>query len=54
MEDLISYLEIQKSPGENMTLAVFKNGERIDKQITIGQRPSASPFLTNTPQQPYP
>jgi S1-C subfamily serine protease len=54
MEDLISYLEIQKSPGENMTLTVFKNGERIDKQITIGQRPSASPFLTNTPQQPYP
>jgi S1-C subfamily serine protease len=54
MEDLISYLEIQKSPGENMTLTVFKNGQRIDKQITIGQRPSASPFLTNTPQQPYP
>ena len=54
MEDLISYLEIQKSPGENMTLTVFKNGERIDKQITIGQRPSASPFLTNTPEQPYP
>jgi len=54
MEDLISYLEIQKSPGENMTLTVFKNGETIDKQITIGQRPSASPYLTNTPQQPYP
>jgi S1-C subfamily serine protease len=54
MEDLISYLEIQKSPGENMTLTVFKNGERFDKQITIGQRPSASPYLTNTPQQPYP
>lgn len=54
MEDLISYLEIQKSPGENMTLTVFKNGQRIDKQITIGQRPSASSFLTNTPQQPYP
>jgi S1-C subfamily serine protease len=54
MEDLISYLEIQKSPGENMTLTVFKNGERFDKQKTIGQRPSASPYLTNTPQQPYP
>ena len=54
MEDLISFLEIQKSPGENMTLTVFKNGKRIDKQITIGQRPSASPYLTNTPQQPHP
>ena len=53
-EDLISYLEIQKSPGENMTLTVLKDGETIDKQITIGQRPSASPYLTNVPQQPYP
>jgi S1-C subfamily serine protease len=43
-EDLISYLEIQKSPGENMTLTVLKDGETIDKQITIEQRPSASPF----------
>jgi S1-C subfamily serine protease len=54
MEDLISYLEIQKSPGENMTLTVLKDGKTIDKQITIGQRPSASPYLTNAPQQPYP
>src|SRR5919108_1280941 len=54
MEDLISYLEIQKSPGENMTLTVLKNGKTTDKQITIGQRPSASPYLTNAPQQPYP
>jgi S1-C subfamily serine protease len=54
MEDLISYLEIQKSPGENMTLTVLKDGKTIDKQITIGQRPSASPYLTNAPQRPYP
>jgi S1-C subfamily serine protease len=54
MEDLISYLEIQKSLGQNMTLTVLKDGRTIDKQITIGQRPSASPYLTSTPQQPYP
>jgi S1-C subfamily serine protease len=54
MEDLISYLEIQKSPGENMTLTVLKDGKTVDKQITIGKRPSVSPYLTNTPQQPYP
>lgn len=56
MEDLISYLEIQKSPGENMTLGVFRNGEITDKQITIGHRPSAtSPYLPTTPpQQPSP
>lgn len=56
MEDLISYLEIQKSPGENMTLGVFRNGEITDKQITIGHRPFAtSPYLPTTPpQQPSP
>lgn len=51
-EDLISYLETKKSAGQNMTLTVYQNGETIDKQIMIGQRPSASPYLTNAPQQP--
>ena len=53
-EDLISYLETKKSAGQNMTLTVYQDGETIDKQIMIGQRPSVSPYLTNAPQQPYP
>jgi aconitase B len=53
-EDLISYLETQKSVGQNMILTVYQDGQTIDKQITIGQRPSASPYLTNAPQRPYP
>jgi S1-C subfamily serine protease len=56
MEDLISYLEIQKSPGENMTLSVFRDGKTIDKQITIGHRPTAATaYLSRAPpQQPSP
>jgi S1-C subfamily serine protease len=56
MEDLISYLEIQKSPGENMTLSVFRDGKTIDKQITIGHRPTATTaYLSRAPpQQPSP
>ena len=50
MEDLISYLETEKSVNQNMTLTVYKNGNTIDKQITIGQRPSPVPFLTRAPQ----
>src|ERR671912_151549 len=50
MEDLISYLETEKSVGQNMTLTVYKDGNTIDKQITIGQRPSPVPFLTRAPQ----
>jgi S1-C subfamily serine protease len=50
MEDLISYLETEKSVNQNMTLTVYKDGKTIDKQITIGQRPSPVPFLTRAPQ----
>jgi S1-C subfamily serine protease len=50
MEDLISYLETEKSVNQNMTLTVHKDGKTIDKQITIGQRPSPVPFLTRAPQ----
>ena len=56
MEDLISYLEIQKSPGENMTLSVFRDGKTTDKQITIGHRPTTTTaYLSRAPpQQPSP
>ena len=50
MEDLISYLETEKSVGQNMTLTVYTDGKTVDKQITIGQRPSPAPFLTRAPQ----
>ena len=50
MEDLISYLETEKSVDQNMTLTIYKDGKTIDKQITIGQRPSPVPFLTRAPQ----
>jgi S1-C subfamily serine protease len=50
MEDLISYLETEKSVNQNITLTVYKDGKTIDKQITIGQRPSPVPFLTRAPQ----
>lgn len=50
MEDLISYLETEKSVNQNMTLTVYKDGKTMDKQITIGQRPSPIPFLTRAPQ----
>lgn len=50
MEDLISYLETQKTVGENLTLTVYRDGNTIDKEVTIGQRPSPIPYLTKTPQ----
>jgi|SoiMethySBSTD1v2_1073268.scaffolds.fasta_scaffold01890_14 S1-C subfamily serine protease len=50
MEDLISYLETEKSVGQNMTLSLYKDGKTIDKIITIGQRPHPTSYLTEAPQ----
>ena len=50
MEDLISHLETERSVGQNMTLTIYRDGNILDKQITVGERPSAIPYLTRAPQ----
>jgi S1-C subfamily serine protease len=50
MEDLISHLETERSVGQNMTLTIYRDGTVLEKQITIGQRPSPVPYLTRAPQ----
>ena len=50
MEDLISHLETERFVGQNMTLTIYRDGNILDKQITVGQRPSAVPYLTGAPQ----
>ena len=48
MEDLISYLELNKAVNDNATLSVYRDGEIIDKQITLKSRPLAP--ITNQTQ----
>ena len=48
MEDLISYLELNKAVNDNATLSVYRDGEIIDKQITLKSRPEAQ--ITNQTQ----
>ncbi len=50
MEDLISHLETETSVDQNMTLTIYRDGNILDKQITVGERPSAIPYLTRAPQ----
>ena len=50
MEDLISHLETERSVGQNMTLTIYRDGNILEKQITVGERPSAIPYLTRAPQ----
>ena len=48
MEDLISYLELNKAVNDNTTLSVYRNGEVIDKEVTLKSRPV--PPITNQTQ----
>jgi len=48
MEDLISYLELNKAVNDNATLSVYRDGEIIDKQVTLKSRPEAP--ITNQTQ----
>ena len=49
MEDLISYLELNKAVNDNATLSIFRDGESIDKEITLKSRPETP--VTNQTQK---
>ena len=39
MDDLISYMDINKSPGDSVTFEIIRGGEVIDLNLTVGVRP---------------
>ena len=45
-DDLVNYIGQHKSVGDNITLAVYRNGHTIDLKTTLAARPSPLPFLT--------
>ncbi len=49
MEDLISYLELNKAVNDNATLSIFRDGESMDKEITLKSRPETP--ITNQTQK---
>ncbi len=38
-EDLISYINYNKRPGDTVTLTVLRKTERVDLTVTLGERP---------------
>ncbi|MGH9964115.1 MAG: S1C family serine protease [Nitrososphaeraceae archaeon] len=42
-EQLVSYIEGNKSPGDNVVLSVFRNGSLIDLDVVLEERPLSSP-----------
>ncbi|MFW5912299.1 MAG: S1C family serine protease [Candidatus Hadarchaeota archaeon] len=39
IEDILSYIELFKSPGDTLEFEVFRDGEREDVSVTLGTRP---------------
>jgi S1-C subfamily serine protease len=53
MEDLISYVEQHKSVGDKIVLSVYRNGQTLNLQAVLQQRPSPLPYL-KSPSVPMP
>jgi S1-C subfamily serine protease len=48
IEDLISYLEINKAVNENATLSIYRDGEILEKEIMLKSRPVFMPPINQT------
>ena len=46
IEDFISYLEEQKKVGDKITLTIYRNGQFLDLEMTLQERPSPLLYLT--------
>jgi S1-C subfamily serine protease len=45
IDDFISYIDQQKSPGDSITLTVYRNGHTVDLKATLAARQPLLPFL---------
>ncbi len=48
-EDFVSYLELNKKAGEEVTLSIIRDGQQRDVTLTLGERPAAQ--AQQTPRQ---
>jgi S1-C subfamily serine protease len=53
IDDLASYIDQHKTVGNNITLAVYRQGHQVNLNVVLTARPSLLPFLT-TPASPPP
>jgi hypothetical protein len=50
--DLLNYIGQNKIAGDNIILAIYRNGHAIDLKTTLAARPSLLPFLTTRSAPP--
>ena len=51
MEDLVSYLDENKKPGEKLNLTVLRNQSYLDIGVLLGDRSNST--KTNDTKDPY-
>jgi S1-C subfamily serine protease len=54
IEDLVSYLEEHKKVGDKISLTIYRNGQFVDLETTLQERPSPLLYLTEVPSSPVP
>jgi S1-C subfamily serine protease len=53
-EDLVSYLEEHKKVGDKITLTIYRNGQFVDLEMILQERPSPLLYMTEVPSSPVP
>jgi S1-C subfamily serine protease len=51
MEDLVSYIDENKQPGEKLSVTVFRNHSYIDLSVELGDRNNST--KTDEDEDPY-
>ena len=55
LDDLVSYIENNKRPGDNMTITVHRDNHDLGLRLTLGEKPSEKSTFNNTGKSPeYP
>jgi S1-C subfamily serine protease len=54
LDDLVSFIENNKRPGDNMTITVHRDNHDLDLKLTLGKKPSQNTFnnTDNSPEYP--
>ncbi len=51
IEDIIAYLALNTSPGDTVTLGVYRDGKQIEVEVELGERPASMAVPTVTPNR---
>jgi S1-C subfamily serine protease len=54
LDDLVSYIENNKRPGENMTITVHRDNHDLDLRLTLGEKPSQGTINSTGKSPEYP